>query len=97
VAEDPEELSENGQPILMDAISDIAKHRNSDYFKVSEGKRVLSEVSKNFPQFGEGAQNQLLDNVAAFPRNQNPEWNLQIVINIAHARDNTPNDMKAAA
>ncbi|MDR1906848.1 MAG: hypothetical protein LBQ03_01355 [Puniceicoccales bacterium] len=97
VAQHPEVLSEKGQSILMDAISDIAKHRNSDYSTVSEGKRALSEASKHFPQFGEVAQNKLLNNVAAFPPNQDPEWNLEIAANIAHASDNGINDIKGAA
>jgi hypothetical protein len=93
LAQHPEVLSEKGQSLLMDAIPNIAKHRNSDHSMAREGQETLSEVSKHFPQLGEEAQGKFFKNVESFASDDSADWRAQIATNIAHANDNGLDNM----
>lgn len=97
LAQHPEVLSEKGQSLLMDAIPNIAKHRNSDHSMVHEGQETLSEVSKHLPQLGEEAQEKFFKNVESLASDDSTNWRAQIATNIAHANDNGIDDITEPA
>ncbi|MDR2371881.1 MAG: hypothetical protein LBD60_01915 [Puniceicoccales bacterium] len=97
LAQHPEVLSEKGQSLLMDAIPNIAKHRNSDHSMAHEGQETLSEVSKHLSQLGEEAQEKFFKNVESLASDDSTDWRAQIATNIAHANDNGIDDITETA
>jgi hypothetical protein len=98
LAKYPEVLSEVGQSMFMDAIPNIANHRNADYAMARESKETLSEVSKHLPQLAEGAQEKFFNNVTALSSaNQDTEWKSKIAVNVADGSENGLGDINGAA
>ncbi|MDR2812612.1 MAG: hypothetical protein LBB05_02385 [Puniceicoccales bacterium] len=97
LAQHPEVLSEKGQSLLMDAVSNLAKHRNSDYSMVRESRETFSEISKHLSQLTGEAQRKFFDNVNSSTSDQDQELNFQITTNIAHANENGIDDIRETA